>query len=77
MSPCSRLWARLSCESPLGRELGLGRGRLAAAALAVRPARLLSWSGGLFDFGRVGFVEGDGVAEGFELALQAAGAVLD
>jgi hypothetical protein len=50
---------------------------LSAVALAVRAARLSKLLGGLFGFGLFGFVEGDGVAEGFELALQPAGSVFD
>ena len=44
-----------------------GRRRLSAVGLAVRPAWLSRGSGGLF-FG-FGLLEGDGVAEGLELAL--------
>jgi hypothetical protein len=43
----------------------------------VRPARVGCGLGGLVGFGWFGLVEGHEVVEGFELALKAAGAVLD
>ena len=47
----------------------------AGCSVGVSPAWLVVSSGGLFGWG--GLFEGDRVAERFELALEAAGAVLD
>jgi hypothetical protein len=47
---------------------------LSTAVLAVRPGAVWVVSGGLF--GGFGWFECDGVADGFELALESAGAVL-
>ena len=65
---------RLTCESP-----GL-RGRFCRRRSCRRFASALAragwcWLGGLFGWG--GLLEGDGEAEGFELALEAAGSVFD
>jgi len=53
-----------------------GQGLLpSAGSVGVGPARVVVSPGGLL--GWVGLVDGDGVAERFELALEAGGAVLD
>jgi hypothetical protein len=61
------------CESP---ELWVrvGRGCCAGGRVGGSPARLSGGLGGLFG---VDLVEGDGVAERFELSLEAARAVFD
>jgi hypothetical protein len=61
------------CESPELRQR-LGRGRCPADTVGGSQFRLSVGLGGLFG---VDLVEGDGVAERFELSLEAAGSVFD
>jgi hypothetical protein len=64
---------RLMCESPESRPR-LCRGRCAGDKVGGSPVRLSVGLGGLFG---VDLVEGDGVAERFELSLESASAVFD
>jgi hypothetical protein len=61
------------CESPKLRPR-LGRSRCAADTVGGSQVRLSVGLGGLFG---VGLVEGDGVAERFELSLEASGTMFD
>ena len=74
LRPAHRAVAVLSSESPSLRTRS-GSAFCARGCWWRQTGGVVEGSGGLF-FG-FDLVEGDGVAEGFELALEATGAVLD